>query len=67
MAGGIGVAADDEFVGSSFRLICCEEMDGRRWKYVAEKDPSGGFKKNSFRALTLHTPQAPLDVSLSVS
>lgn len=60
---GDGVVGGEEFLGSSFRLICCEEMDGRRWKYVAESDGSGGFKKNSFRALSLHTPQAPLDVS----
>ena len=52
-----------EFIDSSLRLICCEEIDGRRWKYVAEKDGSGGLKKNSFRALSLHGPQAPVDVS----
>lgn len=56
--------AEDEFVGSSLRLICCEEVDGRRWKYVAESDASTGkLKKNSFRALSLQTPQAPADVS----
>ena len=54
----------EEFIDSSLRLICCEEIDGRRWKFVAENDGSGGFKKNSFRALSLHSPQAPLDVSL---
>lgn len=54
---------------STLRFICCEEIDGRRWKYVAETDPSAsataaaGFKKNSFRALSLQTPQAPLDVA----
>ncbi|KAJ1427079.1 Root UVB sensitive family [Sesbania bispinosa] len=46
---------------SSSTLICCEEIDGRRWKYVAETDASGRFKKNSFRPLSLQTPQAPLD------
>ncbi|RDX84695.1 Protein root UVB sensitive 6, partial [Mucuna pruriens] len=49
----------------SLRTICCEEIDGRRWKYVAETDASGLFKKNSFRPLCLHTPQAPLDEILS--
>lgn len=55
---------DDDFVGSSLRLICCEEIDGRRWNYVAEPDSSSGtFKKGSFRALGLHSPQPPLQVS----
>ncbi|KAL6184007.1 hypothetical protein ACLB2K_045414 [Fragaria x ananassa] len=54
---------DDDFVGSSFRLICCEEIDGRRWNYVAEPDSvTGTFKKGSFRALGLHSRQPPLDV-----
>lgn len=50
---------------SSVRFICSEELDGRRWKYVADTDASGRFKKNSFRPLTLQmqTPKAPLDVS----
>lgn len=48
---------------SSLTMICCEEIDGRRWKYVAETDASGHFKKNSFRPLSLQSPQAPLDVS----
>lgn len=49
-----------EFVNSSLRLICCEEIDGRRWSYVAEKDASGRFKKgSSIRALSSHAPQTP--------
>ncbi|KAI4296139.1 hypothetical protein L6164_036122 [Bauhinia variegata] len=61
-----GVAVNGEdFVDSSLRLICCEELDGRRWKYVVENDGSGGFKKNSFRVLSLHTPQAPVDGLMS--
>ncbi|XP_022721333.1 protein root UVB sensitive 6-like isoform X3 [Durio zibethinus] len=51
----------EEFRESSLKLICCEKMDARRWKYVAEKDPFGNFKNNSIRALSLHTPQSPLD------
>ena len=54
---------EDEFIGSTSRLICCEEIDGRRWKYVAESDASGRFKKNSIRAVGLQTPQAPVEVS----
>lgn len=50
---------DENFVNSSLRLICCEEIDGRRWKYVAEKDASGRFRKGSIRALSSHSPQAP--------
>ncbi|CAK7357212.1 unnamed protein product [Dovyalis caffra] len=52
---------EDEFVHSSLRLICCEEIDGRRWKYVAETDGSGLFKKNSIRAVGLQSPQAPVE------
>ncbi|KAE8695531.1 Protein root UVB sensitive 6 [Hibiscus syriacus] len=55
----------DEFRDSSLKLICCEEIDGRRWKYVAERDSFGNFKNNSMRALTLHTPQTPLDELMS--
>ncbi|GMI89845.1 ROOT UV-B SENSITIVE 6 [Hibiscus trionum] len=55
----------DEFRDSSLKLICCEEIDGRRWKYVAERDSFGNFKNNSMRALTLHSPQAPLDELMS--
>ncbi|KAI4298900.1 hypothetical protein L6164_032413 [Bauhinia variegata] len=62
--GGIAVNGE-EFINSSLRLICCEELDGRRWKYVVESDGSGGFKKNSFRALSLQTHQAPLDELMS--
>ncbi|KAL0012987.1 hypothetical protein SO802_000056 [Lithocarpus litseifolius] len=57
---------EEEYVNSSLRLICCEEIDGRRWNYVAEKDAlSGTFKKNSIRALTLHSPQAPVEDLMS--
>ncbi|KAE8731849.1 Protein root UVB sensitive 6 [Hibiscus syriacus] len=55
----------DEFRDSSLKLICYEEIDGRRWKYVAERDSFGNFKSNSMRALTLHTPQTPLDELMS--
>ncbi|XWS20673.1 hypothetical protein CRYUN_Cryun31cG0123100 [Craigia yunnanensis] len=55
----------EEFRESSLKLLCCEEFDGRRWKYMAEKDPFGNFKNNSIRALSLHTPRAPLDELMS--
>ncbi|XVE89328.1 hypothetical protein DITRI_Ditri19aG0193300 [Diplodiscus trichospermus] len=54
-----------EFLESSLKLICCEEMEGRRWKYVAEKDPFGNLKNNSIRALCLHAPQSPIDEVMS--
>ncbi|CAL1385170.1 unnamed protein product [Linum trigynum] len=56
---------EEEFVQSSLRLICCEEIDGRRWKYVAENDGTGRFKKNSVRAVRLHAPQAPVEELVS--
>ncbi|KAG9457038.1 hypothetical protein H6P81_001546 [Aristolochia fimbriata] len=54
---------EDDFVDSSFRLLCCEELDGRRWKYVAERDSGGDgrFRKGSIRALGLQTPDAPVN------
>ncbi|KAI3445542.1 hypothetical protein Pfo_002207 [Paulownia fortunei] len=62
-----GGLADDQFLDSSLRLICCEEIDGRRWQYFAENNnsvrSSGSkqLKKNSIRAVSLQTPQAPVD------
>ncbi|KAG4401473.1 hypothetical protein AAZX31_07G253000 [Glycine max] len=48
-------------------IICCEEMDGRRWKYLAESDGFGGFKKNSFLPVSLNSnhPRDPLHEVLS--
>lgn len=52
-----------QFLRSTLRLICCEEIDGRRWKYVAESDGSGKFKRNSVvRAVSLESPRTPFDV-----
>lgn len=54
---------EEEYVNSSLRLICSEEIDGCRWNYVAEKDAlSGTFNKASIRALTLNTRQPPHEV-----
>lgn len=52
---------------SSLRMICCEEIDGRRWKYMAETDAHGQFKNNSFRPISLHfdTPHPPLHEFIS--
>ncbi|XP_068648267.1 protein root UVB sensitive 6-like [Aristolochia californica] len=48
---------EDDFVDSSLRVLCCEVVDGRRWKYVAERESGGGgrFRKGSIRALGLPT------------
>ncbi|WCJ18707.1 hypothetical protein M5689_001036 [Euphorbia peplus] len=56
---------EDEFVDSTLRLICCEEIEGRRWKYVAENDGFGHFKKNSIRAVGLQAPKPPLEELMS--
>lgn len=56
---------DSHFLHSTLRLICCEEIDGRRWKYVAESDGSGKFKRSStVRAISLQSPQSPFDVMM---
>lgn len=69
---GFGRVVEDQFVDSSFRMICSEEIDGRRWNYLAES--SGGrsngakqSKKNSIRAISLQSPKAPVDVSILLS
>lgn len=57
---------ENQFLDSTSRLICCEEIDGRRWNYVADIQPSGKSKNGSIRALCLQTPQAPIDVSICI-
>ncbi|EPS66086.1 hypothetical protein M569_08690, partial [Genlisea aurea] len=66
-----GGQIEDQFLDSSLRLICSEEIDGRRWRYFAEVSGggrSGGprqWKKNSIRAVSLHNPLAPVDELLA--
>ncbi|XP_022855708.1 protein root UVB sensitive 6-like, partial [Olea europaea var. sylvestris] len=65
-----GGLVEDQFLDSSFRLICCEEIDGQRWKYFADNNSvktnsSEKFKKNSIRTVSLHYPQAPFDGLMS--
>ncbi|GFY89267.1 root UVB sensitive protein [Actinidia rufa] len=58
--GNLGLV-EKQFVDSSLSLIYFEEIDGRRWKYLAENEGSSKrFKKGSIRAVCLQTPQAPL-------
>lgn len=67
-----GGLVEDQFLNSSLRLICCEEIDGRRWQYFADDCKVGGgsagskhLKKNSIRAVSLQTPLSPADVSFN--
>ncbi|CAN6458223.1 unnamed protein product [Victoria cruziana] len=46
------------------RVICSEELDGRRWNYVVEADPSGRFS-HSMHAVALQTPKNPIDELIS--
>ncbi|XAR56247.1 hypothetical protein NMG60_11036651 [Bertholletia excelsa] len=56
---------EEQFVGSTLRLICCEEIDGRRWNYFAENSGSKQFGQGSIRAVGLQTPQAPVEELVS--
>ncbi|KAF5952389.1 hypothetical protein HYC85_010333 [Camellia sinensis] len=56
---------EEQFVDSTFRLICCEEIDGRRWNYFADNGPSNQFNMPSIRAVSLQTPQAPVQELVS--
>ncbi|XP_073124111.1 protein root UVB sensitive 6-like isoform X2 [Henckelia pumila] len=61
-----GRVLDDQFVDSSFRLLCSEEIDGRRWNYFAEctggrSNGSKKLKKSSIRSVSLQSPKAPVD------
>lgn len=58
---------EERFVDSSSSLVCYEEIDGRRWKYLAENNDSKQFKKGSIRAVSLQNPQTPVDVSFFFS
>lgn len=55
--------SDEGFVDSSLRVLCCEQIDGRQWKYVAETAGSGRMRKSSIKTIGLHAPQAPVNVS----
>ncbi|KAG6425230.1 hypothetical protein SASPL_115657 [Salvia splendens] len=62
-----GGLADDQFLNSSLRLICCEEIDGRRWQYFADDNVGARsvalkpLKNNSIRSVCLQTPLSPAD------
>ncbi|KAK4377107.1 hypothetical protein RND71_003403 [Anisodus tanguticus] len=56
---------DRQFFDSSLSLLCCEEIDGRRWKYFAADESvkcgPDQLKKNAIRAVSLQSPQAPAE------
>ncbi|CBI29631.3 hypothetical protein AAG906_014822 [Vitis piasezkii] len=57
---------DEQFVDASLRLICCEEINGRRWNYVVDNEGGNGQGRNgSLRAVCSQTPQAPVDELMS--
>ncbi|KAL3538460.1 hypothetical protein ACH5RR_001826 [Cinchona calisaya] len=56
---------EDQYLNSSLRLICREEIDGRRWEYFADVGNSKQFKKSSIRAVSLHSRQSPVDELMS--
>uniref|UniRef100_A0A1D1Z284 UPF0420 protein C16orf58 n=2 Tax=Anthurium amnicola TaxID=1678845 RepID=A0A1D1Z284_9ARAE len=45
--------------------LCLEEIDGKRWRYVAEEG-SGRFRRgSSVKAVAMQTPAAPIDELIS--
>lgn len=71
-----GGAVARQFLESSLRLICCEEIDGRRWNYFAENVGVGSrgpgqsrssgshqLKRSSIRAVSLQASPAPAEVT----
>nr|GEV65887.1 hypothetical protein [Tanacetum cinerariifolium] len=55
---------EDEFVDASLRLICYEEVDGRRFKYLRNGSTSSS-SSSSIRAVSLQSRQAPVDELVS--
>ncbi|KAH7670788.1 Root UVB sensitive family protein [Dioscorea alata] len=52
--------------GTASRILCCEEVDGRRWSYVADVEPSGRLRTgSSLKAVALQNPVAPIDELVS--
>lgn len=49
----------------SVNVVCCEEIDGRRWSYVVDNMEVSSRKMskkgNLVRAVSMHTPRTPTD------
>ncbi|KAH0460154.1 hypothetical protein IEQ34_010817 [Dendrobium chrysotoxum] len=44
------------------RVLCCEEIDGKRWNYVVEAEgPRMSRRGSSLKAVSLQSPGAPID------
>ncbi|RZS18674.1 hypothetical protein BHM03_00051000 [Ensete ventricosum] len=45
------------------RVLCCEEMDGRRWSYVVDVEGLSGraHRGSSVRAMPMQIPVAPVE------
>ncbi|XP_008808962.3 protein root UVB sensitive 6 [Phoenix dactylifera] len=48
------------------RVLCCEEINGRRWNYVVEEEGPGRLRRGSaLKSVSLQTPAAPMDELVS--
>ncbi|URD74039.1 Vitamin B6 photo-protection and homoeostasis [Musa troglodytarum] len=49
------------------RVLCCEEMDGRRWSYVVDVEGLSGRarRSSSVQAMPMQSPVAPLEELMS--
>ncbi|KAI0507813.1 hypothetical protein KFK09_013941 [Dendrobium nobile] len=58
-----GPAADTHAtVEAQPRVLCCEEIDGKRWNYVVEAEgPRMSRRGSSLKAVSLQSPGAPID------
>lgn len=46
------------------RVLCCEEIDGKRWNYVVDAEgPRMTRRGSSLKAVSLQSPVPPIDVS----
>ncbi|CAA6660238.1 unnamed protein product [Spirodela intermedia] len=51
----------------ALKVVCLEEVDGKKWKYVAVEEGSGKLRRGtSVKAISLqHSPMAPVDELVS--
>ncbi|XP_019703522.1 protein root UVB sensitive 6 isoform X2 [Elaeis guineensis] len=52
---------------ASSRILCCEEIDGRRWNYVVDVEGTGSVRRcsSAVKAVSLQTPVAPVEELIS--
>ncbi|XP_039119946.1 protein root UVB sensitive 3-like [Dioscorea cayenensis subsp. rotundata] len=52
--------------GMASKILCCEEVDRRRWSYMADVEPSGSLRTgSSLKAVAIQNPVAPIDELVS--